>query len=53
MLLIPIILLIFATVYCRYHYVVDVIGGVFLTIVTIIIGELYYKFHRERINSSL
>lgn len=53
MLLIPIILLIFATVYCRYHYLVDVIGGVFLTIVTIIIGELYYKFHRERINSSL
>jgi membrane-associated phospholipid phosphatase len=49
-LLIPVILLIFATIYCRYHYAVDVIGGVFLTIVTIVIGELYYQFHRVRIN---
>jgi membrane-associated phospholipid phosphatase len=27
-ILIPALLLIVATVYCRYHYVVDVIGGV-------------------------
>ncbi|HTZ18053.1 MAG TPA: phosphatase PAP2 family protein, partial [Dissulfurispiraceae bacterium] len=43
-LLVPVILLIFATVYCRYHYVVDVFGGGLLFIVTIVAGELYYKF---------
>ncbi|MCL4490405.1 MAG: phosphatase PAP2 family protein [Nitrospirae bacterium] len=46
---IPVLLLIVATVYCRYHYAVDVIGGVLLTVVTIASGELYYKF-RERKN---
>lgn len=49
-ILIPVILLIFATVYCRYHYVIDVIGGILLMVVTVIIGELYYKFHKEKIN---
>jgi len=43
-LLVPVILLIIATVYCRYHYVVDVMGGVLLFIVTIGVGEVYYKF---------
>lgn len=39
----PIVLaLLFSTVYCRYHYVVDVIAGIALTIGTIILGELYY-----------
>ena len=36
--------LIFATVYCRYHYVVDVIAGFALTLVTIILGEWYYRW---------
>jgi membrane-associated phospholipid phosphatase len=35
--------LIFATVYCRYHYVVDVIAGFALTLITIILGEWYYR----------
>lgn len=43
-LLLPALLLIAATVYCRYHYVVDVIGGVALTVVTFFIGEVYYRF---------
>jgi len=51
-LLFPVLLLIFATVYCRYHYVVDVIGGVLLTVVTIVVGEVYYKFWMERAHGS-
>jgi len=35
--------LIFSTVYCRYHYVIDIIAGIFLTIITVLIGEPYYK----------
>ncbi len=34
--------LIFSTVYCRYHYVVDVFAGLALTLITIILGEWYY-----------
>jgi len=34
--------LLFSTVYLRYHYVVDVIAGFGLTLLTIIIGEWYY-----------
>lgn len=37
-------MLIFSTVYCRYHYVVDVIGGIILALVTFIIGEKYYAY---------
>jgi membrane-associated phospholipid phosphatase len=44
----PVILLVVATVYCRYHYVVDVIGGIILTIVTLAAGELYYKLREGR-----
>jgi membrane-associated phospholipid phosphatase len=51
-LLVPVILLIFATVYCRYHYVVDIIGGVLLTVVTIVVGEVYYKFWTRRVHGS-
>lgn len=47
-MLIPVALLIFATMYLRYHYAVDVIGGILLTIVTIAIGEVYYKFYKKR-----
>jgi membrane-associated phospholipid phosphatase len=41
--LLPVMLLIFATVYCRYHYAVDVLCGIILTVVTIAAGKLYYK----------
>ncbi|MEJ2684587.1 MAG: phosphatase PAP2 family protein [Candidatus Sulfobium sp.] len=48
----PIVLaLIFSTVYCRYHYVVDVIAGVILTFVTIIIGETYYGYRSKRVDT--
>ncbi len=40
--------LIFSTVYCRYHYVVDVIAGLGLTIVTILLGERYYEWWLQR-----
>jgi len=39
-----VILLVVSTVYCRYHYVVDVIAGVFLAVAVVIAGEVYYKF---------
>lgn len=51
-ILLPVILLIFATVYCRYHYVIDVIGGVLLTVVTLIIGNVYYKLHKIKVDGS-
>jgi membrane-associated phospholipid phosphatase len=35
--------LIFSTVYCRYHYVVDVIAGLFLTVLSVAVGEWYYR----------
>jgi len=41
--------LVFSTVYCRYHYVIDVIGGVILTLITIAIGELLYGYYKQRI----
>ncbi len=47
-LLIPVILLIIATVYCRYHYAVDVIGGIVLTVITVIIGEIYYNIYLKK-----
>jgi membrane-associated phospholipid phosphatase len=43
--------LIFSTVYLRYHYVVDVIAGVILAIVTIITGETYYGYRAKRIDT--
>jgi membrane-associated phospholipid phosphatase len=43
--------LIFSTVYCRYHYVVDVIAGVILTFVTIILGETYYGYRSKRVDT--
>ena len=42
-----VIALIFSTVYCRYHYVVDVIGGVFLAVITIALGEIYYSIRSK------
>lgn len=40
--------LVFATVYCRYHYVVDVIAGLFLTIICVIVGEMCYDWWLKR-----
>jgi membrane-associated phospholipid phosphatase len=40
--------LIFSTVYCRYHYVVDVIAGFGLTLLTIVLGEWYYGWWMKR-----
>lgn len=39
-----VILLMISTVYCRYHYFVDVIAGLILTVVTLLVGKLYYNF---------
>ncbi len=49
----PLVLaLIVATVYLRYHYVVDVFAGILLFIFTIYIGEKYYKWWERRDNKS-
>jgi len=42
--------LIFSTVYLRYHYVVDVMAGVFLALITVVLGETYYGFRSERVD---
>ncbi|HKN18258.1 MAG TPA: phosphatase PAP2 family protein [Dissulfurispiraceae bacterium] len=42
-MIVPVVLLVFATVYCRYHYVIDVLCGFVLTVVTFAAGEVYYK----------
>jgi membrane-associated phospholipid phosphatase len=42
--------LIFSTVYLRYHYLVDVLAGAVLAIVTIMIGEAYYGYRTKRID---
>lgn len=44
-LLLPVVsTLLFSTVYCRYHYVVDVFAGFGLTLLTILLGEWYYEW---------
>ncbi len=45
----PIVLsLILSTVYCRYHYFIDIVAGIILTIFTILIGELTYRGWMKR-----
>lgn len=39
--------LIFSTVYCRYHYVVDVIAGLALTLIAVVLGEKYYGYRTK------
>lgn len=39
--------LIFSTVYCRYHYVVDVIAGIALSLITVVLGEKYYGYRTK------
>lgn len=43
--------LVLATVYCRYHYVVDVLAGVLLTVVTVALGEWIYGRWTKRDNN--
>jgi membrane-associated phospholipid phosphatase len=40
-------MLVISTVYCRYHYVVDVIGGIILTAITFIIGDRIYELKKK------
>lgn len=47
-----VVMLIISTVYCRYHYVVDVIGGIFLAILAYWIGETFYERWKIRNNHS-
>lgn len=47
-----VILLIFSTVYCRYHYVVDVLAGGILAGITIFIGDRYYDRWEARNNAN-
>lgn len=35
--------LLIATIYFRFHYLVDILGGILLTVVTLIIGKVYYQ----------
>jgi membrane-associated phospholipid phosphatase len=46
--LIFVVALIFSTVYCRYHYVVDVAAGILLAIITVSIGEMCYEWWEKR-----
>ena len=39
-----------ALVYCRYHYVIDMIAGIAWSIITFVLGQLFYdKFVAEKI----
>ncbi len=40
--------LIFSTVYCRYHYVIDVIAGIGLAVVAVLLGEGYYRWWENK-----
>jgi membrane-associated phospholipid phosphatase len=40
--------LIFSTVYLRYHYVIDVIAGIVLTLLTIVIAPRLYRWLLDR-----
>ncbi|HHW20710.1 MAG TPA: DUF167 family protein [Thermodesulfovibrio thiophilus] len=42
--LVPVLFLIISTIYCRYHYFSDVLGGIFLAVVSLVAGNLYYNF---------
>ncbi len=47
-----VIMLVLSTVYCRYHYVVDVLGGILLALVSILFGEAYYGYRAKRIDTN-
>jgi len=48
MLLPAVLALIFSTVYCRYHYVVDVLAGMILAVLTVFLGQWYYGWWSKR-----
>lgn len=50
--LIPVLFLIVSTIYCRYHYFTDVLGGIILAVVSLTIGNLYYNFWLTRNGNS-
>lgn len=50
--LIPVLFLIVSTIYCRYHYFTDVLGGIILAVVSLSIGNLYYNFWLTRNGNS-
>jgi membrane-associated phospholipid phosphatase len=37
-----------ATIYLRYHYVVDILGGLVVCVITIVLGRLVYKDNLEK-----
>lgn len=43
-------LLIFATVYLRYHYVVDLIGGLVFMVITMILGKWLFNYWQRKNN---
>lgn len=47
-----VVALLFSTVYCRYHYVVDVIAGLVLTVLCVVVGNWYYDWWLKRNNFS-
>ena len=52
--LLPIaLLLIFSTVYCRYHYVVDVIAGLVLGLAAVPLGDRLYDRWEERLRTKV
>ncbi len=46
-------LLIFATVYLRYHYVVDLIGGLVFMIITILIAKPFFNWWQKKTGNPL
>lgn len=52
-LILPITLMILSTIYCRYHYFVDVLAGFFLAFVTLTFGRLYYNFWQSKYEAFL
>jgi len=46
------ILLIIATVYLRYHYVIDLIGGLIFMITTMVIGKYFFNWWQKKRNKS-
>lgn len=46
-------LLIIATVYLRYHYVIDIIGGIVFMILTMFIGKRLYNWWQQKTDKQL
>lgn len=46
-------LLIFATVYLRYHYVIDVIGGTIFMVISLILGKIIFNWWQKKTNKTI